>query len=93
MCRYSQPLTTAQLLEKYRIRCVTEKQYNVFVEDFYQTQQDLAEVTRFMTDGMMHGAAETEEEKKIIERYNKLARHNAKLLNILERPFGDYKKF
>lgn len=86
MYKMGRALTIEEMLERYRHSCVTEKQYNAFAEDFYQTQQDLAEVNKLMTHSMLQGRAADEEEKLIIKRYNKLTRHYVKLMYILERP-------
>ena len=85
MYKMGRPLTLEEMLERYKIGCVSEKQYNVFVEDLYQTKQDLAEVYGLMTDDMLQGKANNEEEKRIIKRYNKITRHYTKLMDILER--------
>ncbi len=77
-------LTIDELLELHR-RNTTEKAHKIFCEDFYQTQEDLKEVCSYMSDAMFQGKADSEQEKLIIKRYNKLCVHHSNLMKTLER--------
>lgn len=84
MNKMGRMLTDDELLEKLSYHC-SEKEYNIFVDDFNKTKMALKETTEQMSEQMLNGIAQNEEEKKTIKAYNKLCRHHAKLRGRLER--------
>ena len=77
-------LTDEELLENYRMRC-SEKEFELFRKDFEQSKINLMLLWSQMTPDMFGGIANTDEEKQIIKRYNKMCRHVDKLRGKMER--------
>lgn len=53
----------------------SEKAHKAFVDDFYNTKQELENVRSLMTQDMFQGRASDKNEKQIIKKYNKLVNH------------------